>query len=150
MREGHAIDVQDAFSRFTLDSATEFLFGSCVHSLKTPFPYPGKDIADMQTLDGPMEPGERFARAFTATQEMITLRSIRARFWPLFEIKENVTVKAMKIINEYLNKILSEALTKHAENEKLDAKGQSDLDAKLDDEETLLDHLIKFTKGSCF
>ncbi|KII83768.1 hypothetical protein PLICRDRAFT_168657 [Plicaturopsis crispa FD-325 SS-3] len=40
LRGGYAIDFQDAILRFTLDSATEFLFGNCVHSLATGLPYP--------------------------------------------------------------------------------------------------------------
>ena len=37
-REGYALDVQDALARFTLDSATEFLFGRCVHALHAGLP----------------------------------------------------------------------------------------------------------------
>lgn len=35
-----AIDFQDLISRFTLDSASEFLFGHCIDSLSTELPFP--------------------------------------------------------------------------------------------------------------
>jgi cytochrome P450 len=38
--EEEAVDMQDLASKFTLDAATEFLFGSCVHSLDGPLPRP--------------------------------------------------------------------------------------------------------------
>ncbi|KAG8812507.1 hypothetical protein FRC17_002007 [Serendipita sp. 399] len=37
---GGAVDMQDLASRFTLDAATEFLFGGCVQSLNEPLPAP--------------------------------------------------------------------------------------------------------------
>ena len=42
-RAGGAFDVQDLAGRFTMDSATEFLFGNCVHSLAAGLPWPHAD-----------------------------------------------------------------------------------------------------------
>ncbi|KAF9016963.1 cytochrome P450, partial [Hymenopellis radicata] len=40
LQEGHPVDFQDVVSRFTLDSATEYLFGKDVESLSAGLPYP--------------------------------------------------------------------------------------------------------------
>ncbi|KAF7358094.1 Glycosyltransferase family 39 protein [Mycena venus] len=40
LREGYAVDIQDVVSRFTLDSATEFLFGKSADSLSAGLAYP--------------------------------------------------------------------------------------------------------------
>ena len=37
---GSAVDIQDLASKFTLDAATDFLFGQCVHSLQEDLPRP--------------------------------------------------------------------------------------------------------------
>ncbi|KAH8108380.1 cytochrome P450 [Phellopilus nigrolimitatus] len=39
-REGYSLDMQDLLGRFTLDSASEFLFGKCMHALRAGLPYP--------------------------------------------------------------------------------------------------------------
>ncbi|CAA7262232.1 unnamed protein product [Cyclocybe aegerita] len=40
LAQGHSVNVQDLFGRFTLDSATGFLFGHSVDSLSAGLPYP--------------------------------------------------------------------------------------------------------------
>lgn len=39
--DGVAFDAQDLFARFTLDSASEFLFGSCLNTLHGSIPVAG-------------------------------------------------------------------------------------------------------------
>ncbi|TFY81269.1 hypothetical protein EWM64_g2745 [Hericium alpestre] len=41
-RDRRAFDAQDLFARFTLDSASEFLFGNCLHTLQGALPVAGK------------------------------------------------------------------------------------------------------------
>jgi len=47
--QGFALDYQDVLSRFTMDTASEFLFGKCVHSLDTPLALPGSGMSDVPT-----------------------------------------------------------------------------------------------------
>jgi hypothetical protein len=61
------IDYQDIVFRFTLDAATEYLFGSCVHSLRH-----GDNGA--------------FGHAFGRLQHRLAQRSRLAPLWALFEI----------------------------------------------------------------
>ncbi|CAA7263613.1 unnamed protein product [Cyclocybe aegerita] len=42
LNEGYSVNIQDLIGRFTLDSATEFLFGHSVDSLAAGLPYPPK------------------------------------------------------------------------------------------------------------
>ncbi|KAF3394002.1 Cytochrome P450 52A13 [Penicillium rolfsii] len=58
-RDGSTVDMQDLFFRMTLDSATEFLFGESVHSLKNTVPLSASS----------------FAKDFNKAQEGLTLRS---------------------------------------------------------------------------
>lgn len=140
LRDGHAIDAQDAFSRFTLDSATEFLFGSCVHSLKSGLPYP----ANMNTYTGVDDSAEEFAKAFAGVQEVIAQRARLGPYWPLWEITKNKALVPMKIVSAFIDPILAMALEKGASPSKVNDTEKKD---EIDDEETLLDHLVKFTSG---
>src|SRR4051812_35501938 len=44
LADGTPVDFQDLVARFTLDSATEFLFGANVHSLDAELPFPHDDV----------------------------------------------------------------------------------------------------------
>lgn len=69
---GAAFDFQDLVSRFTLDSATEFLFGTCVHSLQAEAPPP-------------------FGLALGRVQHQLAQRSRASPVWPLFEFFHDKT-----------------------------------------------------------
>ncbi|EGO03065.1 hypothetical protein SERLA73DRAFT_158706 [Serpula lacrymans var. lacrymans S7.3] len=132
---GHAIDFQDVISRFTLDSATEFLFGHCVDTLFAALPCPyNVDKAELPDNSS----SERFARAFLEAQHGIAKRLTVGQTWPLLELFGDRTAGPMQIVNEFLEPILKEAIQKH----------QSSSDADKDvfqDEETLLGHLVHQT-----
>ena len=49
LNEGYAVDFQDLIARFTLDAATEFLFGHCVDSLSGDLPFPHSAIQANQS-----------------------------------------------------------------------------------------------------
>lgn len=143
-RGGHTLDFQDLISRFTMDSATEFLFGSCVHALKSDLPYAHNDslapqVAQQQTA------ADRFSTAFAAAQYLISMRSRVGWTWRLKELFQDVTKQPMAVVDEYLKPILQEAMRKNRhpiQDEKTQRDGS--------DNETLLDHLVKHTDGrSC-
>nr|AAL67906.1 cytochrome P450 monooxygenase pc-2 [Phanerodontia chrysosporium] len=61
LAEGFAVDFQDLISRFTLDSATEFLFGQCTTGASRT---------------------EDFARAFAEAQDAVSFRLRMGWLWP--------------------------------------------------------------------
>ncbi|KAI0332391.1 cytochrome P450 monooxygenase pc-2 [Cubamyces sp. BRFM 1775] len=140
-RGGHAVDFQDAISRFTLDSATEFLFGKCVHSLTSELPYAHNDpIAPKLVKE--KDAAERFSAAFAAAQEVISLRGRTGWLWHLQELVHDKSEDHMRVVDAFLQPILEEVIAKNS-----NAKPKADSDDKSDEEnETLLDHLVKITK----
>ena len=77
---GAAIDFQDLVSRFTLDSATDFLLGSCVHSLYAVIPPVHGAPAHISHA------ADAFANALMNAQHGLAQRSRMSPIWPLFEI----------------------------------------------------------------
>ncbi|KAG8730102.1 hypothetical protein FRC11_007420, partial [Ceratobasidium sp. 423] len=127
-----AVDFQDLVGRFTLDSATEFLFGSSTHSLDAPLPRPSQPPADESAT---------FAAAFGRAQELLMRRFVLGGFWPWFELFKDTTEGSMKVINAFTNPILQAKLKEKREGSlSLKEKG-----ARNGEGETLLDHLVGFS-----
>ncbi|KAJ3824548.1 cytochrome P450 monooxygenase pc-1 [Lentinula raphanica] len=165
-RAGYAVDFQvclpfrlhqDLIGRFTLDSATEFLFGSCVNSLAAGLPYP-RDVAPT-VLSGSSTPNvsgnllspnvsafslaRDFSNAFLDAQEACSSRERFSMIWPMLEIHKDKTKEPMKIINAFIQPIVNEAVAKLKNQERLgEKKGPVE---EIDENETLLDHLVKQT-----
>ncbi|KAJ7146987.1 cytochrome P450, partial [Mycena epipterygia] len=106
MRAGYAVDFQDLASRFTLDSATAFLFGSCVDSLAVPLPYPLTSPFPAPTLDSPLRPHsdvpapahlDVFASAYSAAVSHLSSRARFGWIWPLFELTGDKTAAPMRV-----------------------------------------------------
>jgi hypothetical protein len=132
--------------RFTLDSASEFLFGTCVHSLSAGLPYPhNASYIPPEFKSAGSDRANAFARAFLASQEVISSRERYGWIWPLTEIMEDKTKKPMKIVNAYLAPIIQEAIAKKeaAPKQEENEKGER----VVDDGETLIDHLVNLTSG---
>ncbi|KAI0677045.1 cytochrome P450 monooxygenase pc-3 [Trametes maxima] len=138
---GHAVDFQDVISRFTLDSATEFLFGACVQSLHSDLPYAHNDPIAPQLTRTP-NVAERFSAAFSSAQHVISMRSRTGWMWHLEELLHDKSAEHMAIVDAFLRPILEEAIAKNRS-----AKTQQRLvhPESPADEETLLDHLVKQT-----
>jgi hypothetical protein len=138
-------DLQDVISRFTLDSATEFLFGKCVHSLSADLVYPynltpvGNSVTNPKIADD-------FARAFADAQYPASQRACRSWLWPLFELWGDKTVEPMKIVNAYIEPILKDAI----ERAKTAAVHREKPTPESSDEETLLNYLVRLTTGRCY
>ncbi|KAJ1305083.1 hypothetical protein OPQ81_000123 [Rhizoctonia solani] len=127
-----AVDFQDLVGRFTLDSATEFLFGSSTHSLDAPLPRPNEP---------PTDESATFAAAFGRAQELLMGRFVLGGFWPWFELFKDKTEGSMKVINAFTNPILQAKLKEKREGLlSLKEKG-----AGSEEGETLLDHLVGFS-----
>lgn len=137
LREGVAVDIQDLFCRFTMDSASEFLFGSDVQSLSAGLPYPSTFKA---ATDRRMHASDSFADAFREAQIASAARSRFGKFWPLAEFWENKVEKDMQIVFDYVDPIVRHALEAKKAKERSKVEGE-------DEDETLLEHLVKLTDG---
>ena len=136
---GYAVDFQDLVSRFTLDSATEFLFATCVHSLANALPYPHDAPAALRTpAAGGDAASEDFARAFAAAQEAVNFRVRMGDIWPYFELLGSKTRAPMRVVDAFLDPILKAAVEK-ARVEKATPGLRSK--EEIGEDETLLDHL---------
>jgi len=134
-KEGIAVDAQDVLSRFTLDTATEFLFGQDIKSLSGDLPYP----STCKKTSLRSHPSDRFAFAFNRAQEYAFPRAIYGKLWPLVEFWKDTVAKEREITNEFTDPLIQAALER-----KKAAKGVYEVDQ---DDSTLLDHLVHQMDG---
>ncbi|KAG1903101.1 cytochrome P450 [Suillus fuscotomentosus] len=134
-----AIDFQDLILRFTLDSASEFLFGHCTDSLSVELPFPDNTL-EFTNTKGRGDTATAFADAVSQAGHAISRRVIIGSVWPMTEIFADSTGQYMKVVDEFLDPILKAALTRHSTAAKLDAN-------ETVEDQTFLDHLIKLTSG---
>ncbi|KAJ7826815.1 cytochrome P450 monooxygenase pc-3 [Mycena olivaceomarginata] len=143
LTEGYAVDIQDCVSRFTLDSATAFLFGQSVDSLGAGLPYPYS--APSYLANSPAflnHPSNTYVRAFTQGQLLMLDRAAFGRKWPLSEFWADRVKPQRKVADAYVEGIIERALAeaalkKRAEYIKPD-RGQ-------EKQETFLSHLVEAT-----
>ncbi|KAL0953039.1 hypothetical protein HGRIS_007241 [Hohenbuehelia grisea] len=146
MRSGFAIDFQDLMGRFTLDSATEFLFGSCVHSLSGRLPYPhNASFVSEPSLSANSHIPEEFAHAFLHAQEVISKRERAGWTWPLAEIFRNATEEPMKVVNAFVEPIIKDAIEKRRIAKAQELTEEVKNANEVGENDTLLDHLAKQT-----
>lgn len=134
LREGVAVDVQDLFCRFTLDSASEFLFGSDVQSLSADLPYPSTTMG-FTTRES--HPSDSFADAFQKAQVASAARSRFSQFWHLMEFWEDKVEKEIQAVFDYVDPIVKRALEAKKAKEFPNADGGEN--------ETLLEHMTRLT-----
>ncbi|KAJ3994481.1 cytochrome P450 [Lentinula boryana] len=142
-KEGYAADFQDVVSRFTLDSATEFLFGHDIGTLSDPLPYPFFHPSHLASDDASQFAqtfSARFSRSFNEAQ---TATSVRIRFgdmWPLREMVKDIPKEKMKVVHAFLDPVIQQGI----QRSKLAQEKAAD--TVEEESETVLDHLIKHTK----
>ncbi|KIM24606.1 hypothetical protein M408DRAFT_231551 [Serendipita vermifera MAFF 305830] len=165
---GGPTDVQDLASKFTLDAATEFLFGSCVHSLEEDLPTPWNVPSQVPTEKPGMTPpspasaaaesllptntrnvtntGTRaFPTAFTSALQTLAARLRSGALWPLLEITKDSTRRDVNVIRDFVRSIVQRALERREERERAatgDATTPTTATASEDTGTTLLDHLV--------
>ncbi|KAK2462353.1 hypothetical protein APHAL10511_005659 [Amanita phalloides] len=151
LAQGFPVDIQDLASRFTMDSATEFLFGQIVHSLGAGLPYPGSHYytptPDHLKLLHEQErhPANVFSRAFDDAQRFVAFRSRWGVYWPLTEFWGDKVKQKMVAVNAFLMPILAEAVRKKKELGDFSQDKKANGDREVKEGETLLDHLINYT-----
>ena len=131
-------------TRFTLDSATEFLFGSCVHSLTDGLPYP-HNVAPPSSFTESIRAASSsaFSKALLEAQKVISDRVRSGPGWPLDEIWQDRTQEMMQVVNGFVEPIIQEALTRKKTG-MFDKKVSNE---HLEEGETLLDHLVQVIDG---
>nr|BED42917.1 cytochrome P450 monooxygenase [Trametes versicolor] len=156
-REGIPVDWQDVVSRFTMDSATEFLFGKDVRSLDAPLPYPstyaaptpfsgtGTDAPSDTGAVGSVHPADRFVRAFQSALEATATRGRFLQSWPLFEFWGDKVKQHLTAVDEFIDPIVEDALRKKSEKASAGDEEDNERKEQVRDDETLLQHLVKFT-----
>ncbi|KAH8106029.1 cytochrom P450 [Cristinia sonorae] len=143
LAKGYAVDFQDLISRFTLDSASEFLFGKCVNVLSSDLPYPNQDRDAAQQKGGGLNLGDQFAHAFSRAQVSAASRARLGHVWPWLEVFADKTKEDMRIVDSFLNPILEGALEKWRKEKGADS--WSSKDNEIADGDTFLDHLVRTT-----
>ncbi|ODV65764.1 cytochrome P450 alkane hydroxylase [Hyphopichia burtonii NRRL Y-1933] len=99
---GGKFDIQELFFRLTVDSATEFLFGQSVESLKD------ETVYDISKLPEEFEGKRQFAYAFNTSQNYLATRAISSEFYFLINNKEFKECNAIvhKFADFYVRKAL--------------------------------------------
>lgn len=138
---GTPCDAQDFYARFTLDTASEFLFGENLDTLHGTLPIPGeakmgpKGSATEDTFGS-------FAQAFEKAQVIITQRARLGYFWPLAELKRDKIAQPAEITKKWLDPIVQRALEEKARTRR------AGVSSPIGDR-TFLEHLADSTEGPC-
>ncbi|KAJ3576023.1 hypothetical protein NP233_g712 [Leucocoprinus birnbaumii] len=138
LAEGYPIDFQDLVARFTLDSATEFLFKHDFHSLDAPLPYPqssstsGKAQSRSENTD---HPSNTFVHALMMSQDIIARRATIGGTWPLFEFWGDKAKPFRETLDHFVQPFLEKGL-----REKENRSEESE-----DTKAALLDYLVDKT-----
>ncbi|KAJ7181117.1 cytochrome P450 [Mycena filopes] len=131
--------MQDLVGRFTMDSATEFLFGTCVDSLKANIPY-GYNVAfpPPHSASAEAQLANKFIEAFNESMQVIAHREYVGPVWPLGEMWCDRTKAPMKLVSAFLDPIISADIERKPEAEAgLAEEKKGEVEA-----ETLLDELL--------
>lgn len=139
---GDPCDAQDLYARFTLDSASEFLFGHNLDTLSLSLPEPGKAKMGPKGSATNDDFGS-FTQAFEEAQCVITQRARLGYFWPVAELRQNKIKKAAQITKKWLDPMVERVL-----DEKAKVK-RAGIEAPIG-ERTFLEHLAQSTEGVSF
>ncbi|KAK0184281.1 cytochrome P450 [Armillaria mellea] len=144
LREGYPVNFQDVAARFSLDSATEYIFGNDVNSISAGLPYPAGSGNNSPFV---AHPSNVFVKAFAKAQEQIVVRFHRGQFWPLCEFWADEVKPLRQIIDDFIRPTLVEAFDRKAKGVDLgkDLESTSLLDRlveNIDDKKIVQDELV--------
>ncbi|KAF8810023.1 cytochrome P450 [Phlegmacium glaucopus] len=141
LTEGYPVEFQDLVARFTLDSATEFLFGNNVGSLSADILYPAS-AAHLNRPSFYNHPSTLFVTAVLEGQDLTIARISLGNDWPLLEFWSDKVAPHRKVIDNFMEPLMEDALAKRSlelSNNGADGKGD-------DENSNLLAHLVKHTQ----
>lgn len=104
-----ACEAQDLYARFSIDAASEFLFGKNLETLSASLPVAGltrmgpKGSATEDTWGS-------FVEAFEMAQQEVTRRARIGYYWPLFELFRDRNQQNAHRIREWLDPLVKMAL----------------------------------------
>jgi hypothetical protein len=132
-------DAQDLYSRFSLDAASEFLFGRNLDTLSASLPVAGR------TPMGPKgsatyDTWGSFTHAFEMSQQIVTRRARLGYFWPVSELFGDKSAQYVQAIRRWLDPIVVQSLADKAQ------MGCAGLNSPVE-EKTFLQHLTESTEG---
>ena len=111
LRNGYPVDFQDVASRFTLDSATEFLFGKDVRSPSAGIAYsPSSPLCRDPTVLN--HPTNRFLRAVVESQIATIERCNYGAAWRFAEFWRDKVQEHVKVCYEFIDPIVADTLGK--------------------------------------
>lgn len=132
-------DAQDLYARFTLDTASEFLFGRNLDTLSSSLPVPNSGIMGAKGSSTSDSWGS-FAQAFEKIQLIITRRRQIGKIWPLFELLGDRTTPYVIAIQKFLDPIVERVLL----DKQISKKAGTNVPV---DQKTFLQHLADNTEG---
>jgi hypothetical protein len=159
--ETMVVDIQDIASRYTLDTATSFLFGSNVESLSAGLPYPpitsplasspsyAVHASSWERLNElrASHPANKFAKAFDQAQILSASRSQMGVHWPLREFFRDRTRPRIEEVDRFIRPLIRNSVEKMRKKGVVPGKVKKDEDRVVEEGETLLDHLVHYTTG---
>lgn len=132
-------DVQDLYARFTIDAASEFLFGKNLDTLSQQLPTPGSaNVGERGSSTD--DAWGTFVKAFEAVQKIITDRARTGTIWPIFELLNDKTAPHVDTIRQWVDPLVRQTLDEKA------ASKQAGINGNLE-EKTFLQHLADSTEG---
>jgi hypothetical protein len=136
-----ACDAQDLYGRFSLDAASEFLFGRNLETLSASLPVPGEtEMGPKGSATG--DTWGSFAQAFEMAQLNITNRGRLGPIWRLFELFKDNNEEHCTVVKQWLGPLVERALeTKR----NMESAGISSPIA----EKNFLQNLTDSTDGQC-
>ncbi|KAF7335760.1 Cytochrome P450 monooxygenase pc-3 [Mycena venus] len=137
LQSGYPVDFQDLASRYTLDWATDFLFGVNVGSLTSTLPYP--EVSGMNVSRPVLTPVDAFVRGFSAAETAASMRTRFGPIWPLLELRRDRVEHDMAPVYAFVEPIITTALERNRSRSP---------EAKVSNAEdlTFLDYLIQHTQ----
>lgn len=104
-------DIQDLLSRFTLDTASGFLFGMCFDTLSRPLSQPGHvKLGAKGAISLSGNEFDAFTEAFEETAVIITRRGTIGETWPLLELFKDKAEPHIKVIQQWLDPVVDRTL----------------------------------------
>lgn len=140
--KGYAIDFQDLVSRFALDTACDFLFGTNVRSLFDTLPVPHNLPSHRRGSRGRTTSAQAFFESLSSAQMTVSERFKLGWLWPLTEMWEDKTARSMRVVGKVLDPIVQDAIEEHHAKQ---ARGPHWKTTAPPRDETLLDHLLGVT-----
>ncbi|KAF7355671.1 Cytochrome P450 monooxygenase pc-3 [Mycena sanguinolenta] len=137
LQSGYAIDFQDLASRYTLDWATDFLFGVNVGSLESILPYPA--ASRMNAPQSMLTPADAFVQSFSAAETAASMRTRFGPVWPLLELRRDKVKQHMSVVYDFVDPIVRAAVERNRNRE-------PEQKASNEEELTFLDYLVQHTQ----